>query len=143
MWLDVMGAGPAYHGAEFRLNFHHTHNAIQLMNDEGARRWVKLMIETLEDSGQYMAQDPRIRPSLNTFLTYFFGKYADEFSFDSSVNFGPTNPAIKQKINFMSMTSDAIEALSETELRDALKGRGVDVDQMKSKSELINKALSL
>jgi len=46
MWLDVMGAGPAYHGAEFRLNFHHTHNASQLMNERGAKRWVKLMVQT-------------------------------------------------------------------------------------------------
>ena len=39
MWLDVMGAGPAYHGGEFRLSFHHSHNAIQLMNERGAKRW--------------------------------------------------------------------------------------------------------
>ena len=31
MWVDVMGGGPYYHGAEFRLNFHHTHNAMELM----------------------------------------------------------------------------------------------------------------
>ena len=36
MWLDVMGGGFFYHGAEFRLNFHHQHNAFQLMNREGA-----------------------------------------------------------------------------------------------------------
>ena len=35
MWIDVMGGGPYYHGAEFRLNFHHTHNAVQLMNEKG------------------------------------------------------------------------------------------------------------
>ena len=33
MWIDVMGGGAAYHGGEFRLNFHHNHNAMQLMND--------------------------------------------------------------------------------------------------------------
>ena len=32
MWIDVMGGGPYYHDAEFWLSFHHTHNAIQLMN---------------------------------------------------------------------------------------------------------------
>ena len=40
MWLDVMGGRPYYHGAEFRLNFHHVHNAHSLMNEKGARRWV-------------------------------------------------------------------------------------------------------
>ena len=33
MWLDIMGGGPYYHGTDFRLNFHHKHNAIQLMNE--------------------------------------------------------------------------------------------------------------
>ncbi|WP_174826184.1 hypothetical protein [Ruegeria arenilitoris] len=31
MWIDVMGSGPHYHGAEFRLSFHHAHNAIALV----------------------------------------------------------------------------------------------------------------
>lgn len=44
MWLDVMGAGPYYHGGEFRLNFHHTHNAMKIMNERGAGRWVRLMV---------------------------------------------------------------------------------------------------
>ena len=34
MWLDVMGGGPYYHGAEYRLNFHHTHNAHMLMDEK-------------------------------------------------------------------------------------------------------------
>ena len=40
IWADVMGGGPYYHGADFRLSFHHTHNAIALMNDGCAERWV-------------------------------------------------------------------------------------------------------
>lgn len=78
MWIDVMGGGPYYHGAEFRLNFHHTHNAMQLMNDKGAELWSKLMLETLGASMHLMADDPRIRTSINTFLSFFMGKYADE-----------------------------------------------------------------
>ena len=79
MWVDVNGAaGPAYHGGDFRLNFHHTHNAMELMTDKGARRWTELMVATLEATSQHMTDDPRVRPALNTFLTYFMGKYAQE-----------------------------------------------------------------
>lgn len=143
MWLDVMGAGPAYHGGEFRLSFHHTHNAIQLMNERGAKRWVKLMVETLDDSADHMTDDARVRPGINTFLTHFFGRYASEFNFSDHETFGDTNPPMKQKINFLNMTANAIEAMSETELKEALIGRGVDVAEYRNKTELVNKALSL
>ncbi len=143
MWLDVMGAAPFYHGGEFRINFHHTHNASQLMNEKGAKRWAKLMVETLDDSTKYMTQDERVRPSINTFLAHFFAKYADDFNFDVHETFGETNPPMKQKINFMNMTSDAIEAMSEAELKKALVARGIDVANYQKKIELVNKALSL
>ena len=143
MWIDVMGAGPAYHGGEFRLNFHHTHNAIQLMNEKGAKRWVELMVETLDTSPDLMTDDERVRPAINTFLTHFFGKYATDFNFENKETFGPTNPAYRRKLNFLNMTSDAIEALPEDELRDALKDRGIDVSAYQDKMALVNKALSL
>jgi truncated hemoglobin YjbI len=143
MWLDVMGAGPYYRGGEFRINFHHTHNAIQLMNEKGAKRWVKLMVEALDDSQNHMTHDPRIRASINTFLTHFFGKYADDFNFNNRETFGDTNSPFKLKINFMNMTIDAVEALSEAELKDGLIGRGIDITQYRNKRELVNKALSL
>jgi hypothetical protein len=38
------------------------------------------------------------------------------------------------------MTSDAIEALTETELKEALIGRGVDVSNYRDKKELVSKA---
>ncbi len=141
LWLDVMGGGFAYHGGEFRVNFHHTHNAIQLMNDKGAARWVKLMVETLDDSAIHMTADTRVRPSINTFLTHFLRKYAADFRFKTSSVFGETNPPVIRKINFMNMTSEAIEALTEIELRDALVGRGVDTSEYHNKKELVNKAL--
>jgi truncated hemoglobin YjbI len=97
MWLDVMGAAPFYHGGEFRLNFHHTHNASQLMNEKGAKRWVKLMTETLDNSAEHMTNDLRVRPSINTFLTHFFGKYAIDFNFKNQETFGDTNPPMMQK----------------------------------------------
>ncbi|MFT4716335.1 MAG: truncated hemoglobin YjbI [Paracoccaceae bacterium] len=143
MWIDVMGGGPYYHGAEFRLNFHHTHNAVQLMNEKGAARWSKLMIDTLDASGQHMTDDPRVRPSINTFMTHFMGKYSQEFAFENRSVFGPTNLPVKRKINFLKMTTEAIEALSETELSDALKERGVDVSKYADKKDLVNKALMM
>ena len=96
MWLDVMGGGPYYHGAEFRLNFHHTHNAHSLMNEEGARRWVTLMVASLEASKPLMGDDPRVRASLNTFLAHFFAKYARDFQFENCETFGPINPPVLQ-----------------------------------------------
>ena len=143
MWIDVMGGGPYYHGGEYRLNFHHTHNAIQLMNEKGAERWTKLMLDTLESSAHHMTDDPRIRPSINTFLTHFMGKYSQEFAFENRSVFGPTNPAIKRKINFLKMTTEAIEALTEDELSRALEDRGVDVSKYKGKEGLVSKALMM
>ena len=96
MWLDVMGGGPYYHGAEFRLNFHHVHNAHSLMNEKGARRWVTLMVDALEASGPLMGDDPRVRVSLNTFLAHFFAKYAQDFKFENRETFGPINPPVRQ-----------------------------------------------
>jgi truncated hemoglobin YjbI len=143
MWIDVMGGGPYYHGAEFRLNFHHTHNAVQLMNEKGAERWSQLMLDTLDSSAQHMTDDPRIRPSINTFLTHFMGKYSQEFAFENRSVFGATNSPIKRKINFLKMTTEAIEALMETELSEALEERGVDVSKYNGKEDLVNKALMM
>ena len=138
-----MGGGFHYHGAEFRLNFHHQHNAFQLMTKEGAARWTKLMIETLHACDAQMNHDPRIRPSINTFLQYFMSKYAAEFGFQASHLFGPTNPAVKRKINFMNMTDAAIEALSDTDLKEGLLARGVDLSSSEERQALIKKAQSL
>ena len=143
MWIDVMGGGMAYHGGEFRLNFHHTHNAMQLMNERGAKRWVELMVQTLDESLTDLTDDPRVRRSVNTFLSYFMRKYAEDFKFDNQFVFGETNQAYKRTINFLNMTSDAIEALSEDELKYALDARGVDIAALETKQDLVNKALSL
>ena len=143
MWIDVMGGGPYYHGAEFRLNFHHTHNAIQLMNNKGAQRWAQLMLDTLDDSARHLTDDPRIRLSINTFLAHFMAKYSQEFAFENRCFFGDTNPPIKRKINFLRMTTEAIEALTESELSEALKERGVDVSMYDGKEALVSKALMM
>lgn len=144
MWLDVMGGGFNYHGAEFRLNFHHQHNAFEIMNEKGAGRWLKLMVETLNESEALMTNDDRVRVSINTFLSYFMEKYATEFGFKIDSIFGPTNAAITRKINLFNMTDDAIEALSEVELREALVARrAITIDEHTTRHELIQKAKSL
>lgn len=143
MWIDVMGGGPYYHGAEYRLSFHHTHNAMALMNDKGAERWVSLMRDTLDASVDLMSDDPRVRISLNTFLAFFMTKYAEEFAFEDKHLFGPTNGPLKRRINFMKMTTEAIEALSEEELSDALTDRGVDVSLYATKEAMIEKAITM
>jgi len=97
MWLDVMGSGPYYHGAKYRLNFHHTHNAHMLMDEKGAKSWAKLMTKALKSSQHFMTDDPRVQRSINTFLTYFFAKYANDFNFKNHEIFGKTNPSSNVK----------------------------------------------
>ena len=141
MWVDVMGGGPYYHGAEYRLSFHHTHNAMALMNDKGAERWVTLMRNTLDQSADLMTKDPRVRTSINTFLAHFMTKYADEFAFADRHLFGETNPPLNRRINFMKMTEAAIHELTEQELSDALADHGVDVSLYPTREAMVNKAL--
>ncbi len=143
MWLDVMGGGFNYHGAEFRLTFHHQHNAFEIMNEKGAQRWIELMVRALDNSENNMTTDPRVRLSINTFLTYFVQKYARDFGFQTKTIFGNTNQAFRQKINFRNMTEDAIEVMSENELREGLLGRGVNLDDYIDKRDLIRIAKNL
>ena len=143
MWLDVMGGGLKYHGAEFRLNFHHQHNALEVMNARGAERWTKLMVQALDESEKHMLEDPRVRISINTFLTHFMKKYAVDFGFENIEVFGVTNAPFKSKLNFLNMTDASIEALSEPDLREGLSGRGVDISEITDKAELIRKAKNL
>ena len=87
------------------------------------------MIETLNESEQYMTNDSRVRTSVNTFLTHFMEKYMLDFDFQIDELFGPVNKPIIRKINFLNMTDVAIENLSEIELREGLNGRGVEFEE--------------
>ncbi|NVK29393.1 MAG: hypothetical protein HWE20_00220 [Gammaproteobacteria bacterium] len=145
MWIDCMGGGQAYHGGEYRLNFHHYHNAMELMNDKGAARWVELMVQTLNEPDIDWTDDPRVRVALNTFLAWFMGKYAADFSFKDAFDsaFGETNGRYKRRINFLKMSEAEIEALRYEELFDALEARRVKVDEDMTKQMLVSKALAL
>ena len=101
------------------------------------------MVETLDASADLIAEDARIRPSLNTFLSYFMGKYAEDFAFENRSVFGETNGPYKRRIDFRRMTSEAIENLSEQDLSDALTARGVDVTHYVGKAALVSKALEM
>merc|ERR1739841_279724 len=74
-WIDVMGGGRAYHGGDYRLNFHHEHNAHSVMNAAGAKRWMHHMGLTLCEM-DFSAIAPRIKPCLVDFLRTKVQKYA-------------------------------------------------------------------
>lgn len=101
------------------------------------------MADTLEASGEHMTKDPRVRPALNTFLHFFMEKHASEFGFEHECVFGELNPPIRRKLNFLKMTSEAIEALDENDMRQALEEQGVDTSAYPSKQDLMTKAQML
>jgi len=84
MWSDVMGGGRLYHGGEYRLHFHHHHNAMQVMTRRGAERWVGHMLATLRDEALDLSTEKdRVLPALLEFLAFALDKYANEFNFTS------------------------------------------------------------
>ena len=90
-WVDVMGGGKYYHGGDYRLNFHHTHNADAVMNARGAQRWMHHMRLAVADNERnpataFAAIDKRILPCLKDFLRTKMLKYAKQhdWKFDNS-----------------------------------------------------------
>jgi len=79
-WIDAMGGGRQYHGSGYRLKFHHENNAKQVMNAEGATRWMHHMTLTIEEfEPVFRAIDPRITPCIVDFLETKMKKYAKQF----------------------------------------------------------------
>jgi len=140
MWMDAFGGGPKYHGGEYRLQFHHQHNAMQVLNRQGAERWVKHMVDTLNSPKADLTSDPRVRVALNDFLGFYMDKYAKEFCFDGrGLQFGNATA----KLNFLTMTEEDIGKIPTAQLKEALIARGVDVSQCLEKEDLVKKALNL
>jgi len=87
-WADAFGGGRYYHGADFRVNFHHKNNANQVMNAAGQRRWMYHMRKTLnEDMKEFFrAGDPRVKACIVDFLQLRMKKYAHDhnWKFDPS-----------------------------------------------------------
>lgn len=80
-WLDAMGRGKYYHGGEYRLHFHHQHNACHVMTQVGAARWMHHMRHALDESD--LGSDPRVRETIDVFLHTRMEKYAEEFGFQT------------------------------------------------------------
>ena len=80
-WLDTMGAGKYYKGAETRLKFKHE-LAREIMTNTAANRWLHHMVLALKDTQDSFPRDPRIIPCLHKFLSFLMYKYALEFDFN-------------------------------------------------------------
>lgn len=77
-WIDSMGGGESYHGADFRLNFHHQHNAVEVMNARGATRWMfHMRLALTSHATTFDIIDKRIVPCIMDFLRTKMLKYAD------------------------------------------------------------------
>lgn len=90
-WVDAFGGGRCYHGGNYRLNFHHTHNAREIMTAKGATHWMHLMQDTLlhllhDKKNPFLVQDPRVFPCIVSFLETKMRTYAAEhgWKFDES-----------------------------------------------------------
>lgn len=80
-WLDAMGRGKCYHGGEYRLHFHHQHNAGHVMTQVGAARWMHHMRLALDESD--LGSDPRVKGTIEAFLHARMEKYAGQFGFQT------------------------------------------------------------
>lgn len=69
------------------------------------------MLQTLDDLSLDLADDPRLRRSLNSSFSFFICKYANELGFEEPGMFGETNPPFKRRINLKNLSDDDIEAL--------------------------------
>jgi truncated hemoglobin YjbI len=85
-WIDSMGGGKFYPGGAHRLNVHHHHNAEEVMNADGAKRWMSHMKLAIKHNHHHFQQDPRILTCLIDFLETQMMFYADthEWEFDAS-----------------------------------------------------------
>ena len=85
-WVDAMGGGKYYHGGDYRLNFHHTHNAQSVMTAAGAARWMYHMRGALRHHKETFNQiDRRIVPCIVNFLRVKMYKYAREHNWTFDV----------------------------------------------------------
>jgi len=80
-WLDIMGGGPLYKGGELKLNFKHK-LVENIMNFEGAKRWMYHMTLALKDLKFHLIEDKRIIKCILKFLYFFMKKYSVEFDFN-------------------------------------------------------------
>jgi truncated hemoglobin YjbI len=82
-WLDIMGGGKRYAGGKYRLQRHHDF-AKQIMNENGAKRWIINMKNSLNSNDLIFGIDHRIYPCILDFLNFFMKKYSQEYNFHVS-----------------------------------------------------------
>lgn len=80
-WLDAMGRGKFYHGGEYRVEFHHHHNAGHVMTQVGAARWMHHMRHALDISD--LGTDPRVKACIDEFVRTRMEKYAASHDFET------------------------------------------------------------
>jgi hypothetical protein len=139
----AFGGGRAYHGGDYRLSFHHEHNAGQVMNAAGASRWMKHMGEALcETNFTTLTGDVRVKPCIVDFLRTKMNKYAKEFRWkfdENDFNFVLNDPEIASVYDVeidMSYTADRINTLGVKDLKKFLKHCKVDYGDVVEKSEM-------
>ena len=76
-----MGGGPCYKGGELKLNLKHK-LVKNIMNLDGANRWMYHMIKTLKELEYDKIKDKRIINCIKKFLYFFMRKYSVEFDFN-------------------------------------------------------------
>lgn len=79
-WLDLMGGGKRYAGGQYRLTRHHN-NAKQIMNENGAKRWLMHMKNALNNSLDIQHVDKRVKLCIIDFINFFTIKYGKEYNF--------------------------------------------------------------
>lgn len=79
-WVDAFGGGKLYHGGNYRLTFHHSVNAQEVMTARGAKRWMHHMSNVLKDANKQkpFAGDPRFMRCIVEFLETKMRTYAKE-----------------------------------------------------------------
>ena len=162
MWIDAFGGGKAYHGGEYRLNFHHENNARHVMNRRGAERWHFHMMRTLEDST--LASDlltpsfpgddgQRVKEAIGAFLSFFMEKYAKSFHFNcEGLRFdlamhkkqqaGSSTSSTTGLEKLMSLTDEEAQGLRSGQLLELLTSAGIDVSSCVERADIIALALS-
>jgi truncated hemoglobin YjbI len=118
-WVDSFGGGRCYHGGNYRLTFHHQHNAREIMNAPGAKRWMFHMaaaLNVVKDKNPLFKKDPRIFPCIVDFLEAKMRTYAMDhgWKFDASdfASLREGNVINKKDIDQQQVEQEGIEEIN-------------------------------
>lgn len=157
-WQDAFGGGKTYHGSNYRLKFHHEHNADQVMNAEGAERWMFHMGLALKEfEPVFKAIDPRIPPCIVDFLETKMNKYAEQFGwkfqskdFDHvksqdahtgiflSSLYGNTNSAENQRQGNTIYSRHELQSMSIKTIKSVCRQLQINIEHCLEKEEMID-----